>query len=162
MGESFELLRILADGKPHPLEVLARTLAVEPDRVLLRLRELDELGVSCLKVQQGWQWLDPVELLESEQITERLGRHARGLLAGLKVLGEVDSTNRFLMDAARSGAQTGYACVAEFQSKGQGRRGRGFVSPIGNIYQSVLWRFEQDTAFLSGLSVAIGVVDAET
>ena len=163
MSPPLELLRLLADGKSHHLETLASALVIEPSRVSALLSDLHELGVECVETPgQGWRWLDPVALLDSRKIVAELGVDSRSLLRSLEVMEEVDSTNRFLMDAAREGAGSGFACVAEFQSRAKGRRGRGFVSPIGNIYQSVLWRFEQDPSFLSGLSVAIGVVVAET
>ena len=161
MSESLELLRVLADGKPHSLEGLARAFSVCPDTIALWLGNLEELGVAFVNGPEGWEWSDPVELLHSEQILDGMGPQARRLMSHLEVLGEVDSTNRFLMDAARNGAENGYVCLAECQTKGKGRRGRGFVSPIGNIYQSVLWYFEEKTNFLSGLSVAMGVVVSE-
>lgn len=162
MSEHLKLLSLLADGKPHSGEELARLLGVEQKTVPNLFGVVAEIGVDCTDGEgQGYCWADPVELLESNAITSYLGSHACSLLSSLAVLGEIDSTNRFLMDAARDGALCGYACVAEYQSRGQGRRGRGFVSPIGNIYLSVLWRFDQDASFLSGLSVAIGVVVAE-
>ena len=162
MSEHLKLLSLLADGKPHSGEELARLLGVEQKTVPNLLGIIAEIGVDCTDGEgQGYCWTDPVELLESNAITSYLGATAGSLLSSLAVLGEIDSTNRFLMDAARDGAPGGYACVAEYQSRGQGRRGRGFVSPIGNIYLSVLWRFVQDASFLSGLSVAIGVVVAE-
>ena len=162
MSEHLKLLSLLADGEPHSGEELAQLLGVEQKTVPNLLEAITEIGVDCTDgAGQGYCWADPVELLESNAITSYLGSHACSLLSSLVVLGGIDSTNRFLMDAARDGARSGYACVAEYQSRGQGRRGRGFVSPIGNIYLSVLWRFDQDASFLSGLSVAIGVVVAE-
>ncbi len=163
MSEPLKLLSLLADGKFHSGEELAQLLGVEQDTVLNLIEGFAQIGVDCVgSPGQGYCWSDPVELLESGAILDGLGSYARSLLSALEVVGGIDSTNRFLMDGARDGAGTGYACVAEYQSQGQGRRGRGFVSPIGNIYQSVLWRFDQDPSVLSGLSVAMGVVVAET
>lgn len=163
MKGPLQLLRLLADGQCHHLARLAGTLALETEEVSILLTQLDALGAECVEIgDQGWRWTDPVELLDSTLILAALGPTSRLLLGDLVVCGEIDSTNRFLMDITRTGAASGSACVAEFQSRGQGRRGRGFVSPIGNIYQSVAWHFNQDVTFLSGLSVAIGVVVAET
>lgn len=163
MSEHLKLLGLLADGKPHSGEELARLLGVEQKTMPNLLRAMADIGVDCAdSAGQGFCWTDPVELLESSAITDGLGSHAQRLLNSLTVLGEIDSTNRFLMDAAREGVHHRHACVAEYQSQGQGRRGRGFVSPVGNIYLSVLWHFNREVSFLSGLSVAMGVAVAET
>ena len=163
MSEPLKLLGLLADGKPHKSNQLTRLLSVDDETLKKLLEDLGALGVDWVEIPgQGYRWLDPVELLEPALILDGLGAEARSRLSDLQVVGEIDSTNRFLMDAARDGAGSGYACVAEYQSRGQGRRGRGFVSPIGNIYQSVLWRLDVEPSFLSGLSVAIGVLVAET
>ena len=162
MSDSLELLSLLADGAAHTPGALKSSLDIDVKELSNLRFELEQLGVDCVETEHGWRWTNPVELLDTARITNELGFKARSLVNSLEMFGGIDSTNRFLMDAARDGAQGGHACVAEFQSRGQGRRGRDFVSPIGNIYLSVLWRFDQDPAFLSGLSVAIGVAVAET
>ncbi|MGH9150489.1 MAG: bifunctional biotin--[acetyl-CoA-carboxylase] synthetase/biotin operon repressor, partial [Acidimicrobiales bacterium] len=42
---------------------------------------------------------------------------------------ELDSTNRWLIDAARAGAPEGTVAVAGHQTAGRGRRGRAWVAP---------------------------------
>lgn len=68
----------------------------------------------------------------------------------------IDSTNRYLLDAAAAGAASG-ACLAAAQTAGRGRRGKRWRSPEGNIYLSLLWRFDRPPAALGGLSLAAGV-----
>jgi BirA family biotin operon repressor/biotin-[acetyl-CoA-carboxylase] ligase len=53
---------------------------------------------------------------------------------------------------------SGFVCLAEYQTAGRGRRGRDWVSPFGsNIYLSILWNFQNGAASINGLSLAIGV-----
>lgn len=52
----------------------------------------------------------------------------------------VDSTNRWARDLAREGAGEGTVVWAGQQTAGRGRRGRGWVSPMGNLYLSVVLR----------------------
>jgi BirA family transcriptional regulator, biotin operon repressor / biotin---[acetyl-CoA-carboxylase] ligase len=53
----------------------------------------------------------------------------------------LDSTNRYVLDAARRGAPEGLVAVADFQTAGRGRRGRGWVAPPGaSLLASVLLR----------------------
>ena len=67
------------------------------------------------------------------------------------------------MSRALSGAVSGSVCLAEQQTSGRGRRGREWVSPFGtNIYLSLYWNFPLGPADLTGLSLAAGIVLAET
>lgn len=55
----------------------------------------------------------------------------------------VDSTNRYLLEAARAGADDGVVAVADYQTAGRGRRGRRWEAPAGtNLLASVLLRPE--------------------
>ncbi len=56
-------------------------------------------------------------------------------------LGEVDSTNRWLVEAARAGAPHGLAVLAEHQVAGRGRRGRSWSDlPGASVLCSALLR----------------------
>jgi BirA family biotin operon repressor/biotin-[acetyl-CoA-carboxylase] ligase len=55
--------------------------------------------------------------------------------------GELDSTNRWLLDEARAGAPEGLVAVAAHQTAGRGRLGRRWEAPSGaNLLASVLLR----------------------
>jgi BirA family biotin operon repressor/biotin-[acetyl-CoA-carboxylase] ligase len=76
---------------------------------------------------------------------------------------ELDSTNRFLLDLARSGAPEGVVVVADHQTAGRGRLGRSWVSPPGaSLLASVLLRpdLEPDRLHLVTLSVALAAAEA--
>jgi BirA family biotin operon repressor/biotin-[acetyl-CoA-carboxylase] ligase len=73
---------------------------------------------------------------------------------------ELDSTNRWLLDAARSGAEgAGCVCVADFQTAGRGRLGRVWEAPAGSaLLCSVLLRpveLAVDRLFLVTAAVAV-------
>jgi BirA family biotin operon repressor/biotin-[acetyl-CoA-carboxylase] ligase len=54
---------------------------------------------------------------------------------------EIDSTNRYLVDEARSGAEGGLVAVARYQTAGRGRLGRSWEARAGaNLLLSVLLR----------------------
>ena len=56
-------------------------------------------------------------------------------------LPELDSTNRYLLDEARSGAAAGLVVVADHQTAGKGRLDRAWVAPPGgSLLVSVLLR----------------------
>lgn len=61
-------------------------------------------------------------------------------LGPIRVVGSVDSTNRWARRLGLEGAPEGTVVVAEAQTEGRGRGGRGFLSPPGGLYASVLLR----------------------
>lgn len=76
----------------------------------------------------------------------------------ITVLPEADSTNTRLKVLAAGDAPEGTVLIAERQTGGRGRMGRGFVSPPGmGVYLSVLLRPECPAAELMHLTCAVGV-----
>ena len=73
---------------------------------------------------------------------------------------ETRSTNSEAVALARAGGAHGTVLSASRQTDGRGRRGRGWVSPAGNLYLSLLLRpscalsAASQLAFVSALSVA--------
>jgi BirA family biotin operon repressor/biotin-[acetyl-CoA-carboxylase] ligase len=96
--------------------------------------------------------------LKSQLIKAAMERDSLKWLSRLEIHAELDSTNRYLLARAKTGANRVEVCVAETQSAGKGRHDRSWISPpTGNIYLSLLWHFYKDPHFLSGLSIAAGV-----
>jgi BirA family biotin operon repressor/biotin-[acetyl-CoA-carboxylase] ligase len=80
-------------------------------------------------------------------------------------LGEVDSTNRYLLDAARSGAADGLVVVADRQTAGRGRLGRTWEAPEAaeaSLLVSVLLRpaLPGDERHLVVMAAAVAMVRA--
>lgn len=159
MGADTELLGLLSDGFFHSGAELGRTLKISRSAVWKRIRILVKSGIEVYAVPgRGYRLTEPLELLDSSVILAGLNDKARRLLSGLDILTAVDSTNLYLLQKANAGAPGGYACLAERQHAGRGRRGRQWLSPFGgNIYLSLLWRFSEQIPALSGLSLAIGI-----
>ena len=55
-----------------------------------------------------------------------------GMVWEVRRFGVLDSTNRYLLDEARSGAPEGTVAVADFQEAGRGRLDRRWVAPPGS------------------------------
>jgi BirA family biotin operon repressor/biotin-[acetyl-CoA-carboxylase] ligase len=64
---------------------------------------------------------------------------------------EIDSTNDACRLRAREGEAAGLVIRADLQTKGRGRRGRGWVSPPGNLYTSLLLRPRRPAAEVATL-----------
>jgi BirA family biotin operon repressor/biotin-[acetyl-CoA-carboxylase] ligase len=76
---------------------------------------------------------------------------------------EIDSTNRYVLDAARDGAEAGLVVVAEHQRAGRGRRGRSWTAPAGSsLLMSVLLRprLAADEVQVVTMAAAVALVDA--
>jgi BirA family biotin operon repressor/biotin-[acetyl-CoA-carboxylase] ligase len=74
----------------------------------------------------------------------------------------LDSTNRYLLDEARSGAPAGTVAVADYQTAGRGRRGRNWLAPPGaSLLVSVLLRPRLAPGRAQVVTMAAGVALAE-
>jgi len=154
---TFRTLRLLADEEFHSGEELARTLRVSRTTVWKALHGLEEWGITLFKVHgRGYRLVTPVEWLDVQQIHRHLGAHREDLQA--HVVDVVESTNSVLLAEAEAGAPSGLAVAAELQTRGRGRRGRGWHTGLGDsLTFSVLWRFRQGAGALHGLSLAVSV-----
>lgn len=154
-----KLLLLLADGEFHSGTELAANLGVSRSAVWKQLQKLPELGVDIAAVSgKGYRLEKAIDWLDAMLIEQALSETSRALLAELEIHQSITSTNSHLMARAQDHAASGTVCLAEYQAAGRGRRGREWISPLGgNISMSILWRFQQGPAVLSGLSLAAGV-----
>ena len=85
--------------------------------------------------------------------------------AEVRWFGEIDSTNRYLMEEAGHGAAEGVVAVADHQTAGRGRLGRTWVAPPGaSLLVSILLRppLALDELHLASVAVGLSAVDACT
>ena len=104
-----------------------------------------------------------IDWLKDEKIREALTPPAAAWLKDLDVEACVNSTNDRLLGKVDLESCGGYVCIAEVQTKGRGRRGRKWHTPLGgNLAISLGLEIKRDLAELSGLSLVIGlsVLDA--
>lgn len=141
---------------------LARELGVTRGAVWKRIEALRAAGVGIdAHPGRGYALSRPLELLDARAIVAALSAPARAELAGLDVLFETDSTNARALQSPPPPRGT-HAWLAERQTAGRGRRGRGWVSPLAaHVYLSLSRRFEGGIAALQGLSLAAGVAAAD-
>jgi BirA family transcriptional regulator, biotin operon repressor / biotin---[acetyl-CoA-carboxylase] ligase len=74
----------------------------------------------------------------------------------------IDSTNDEAKRLAREGADEGLVVSAKMQTTGRGRRGRSWISPLGNLYMSLVLRPKCRTASAAqlGFVAALGMIRA--
>lgn len=154
----FSILRLLGEGEFLSGEVMARQLNVSRATVWNALRAIEEAGVASVhKVRgRGYRLAEPVQWLDKLRVLSALGD--KSVLFDVEFADSVESTNSILMRKAALGAPHGSVLAAELQTGGRGRRGRAWHANLGGgLTFSLLWRFSQGAAFLSGLSLAVGV-----
>ena len=153
------IVRTLADGRPQRLQDLARACAMDDAALDATLERLSRLGVA-LSVERDTVALPrPVDLLDPERIRRAVPRLRP---EAVHVRFAVDSTNTVLTERLREGAAAPEVCTAEIQTAGRGRRGRRWISGLGqSLVLSVSWRFPTRSSVPGGLSLAVGVALAE-
>lgn len=154
-------LRLLSGTDFLSGEAIALRLGVTRATVWNSIREALDRGVSIERVRgRGYRLVDAPVWLDEAAIRDALGADAPTFR--IRVVDEIDSTNTALLAEVAGGIPSGTVLVAESQTGGRGRRGRRFLSALGGaITFSLVWRFEQGIAGLSGLSLVTGLACAE-
>ena len=153
------LLVLLADGRLHSGEWLAKELGVSRAAVWKGIERLRTLGLEVQALpRRGYCRSSAVELLDARRIVAELGLHRRPQLRKLELLFEVDSTNSRLLAAVPPPPGFADAALSELQHAGRGRRGRNWIAPFGaGIALSMAWTFGEGAGALSALSLGVGV-----
>ena len=164
MSAPEHVLSLLADGRFHSGEELARVLGVSRSAVWKQVGRLQtDLGLDISAVRgRGYRLSAPLELLDPAILRAELGRMASDSLEQLTVLPSAASTNSCASADPPRDVGRARVWIAEHQTDGRGRRGRRWVCTFGeNLYLSLAWRFELPMHELGGLSLVAGVVVAE-
>lgn len=153
------LLTILSDGEFHSGEELSQSLDVSRTAVWKQVAKLEGLGLEINAVKgRGYRLTENLDLLSLASIYEQLDESAVETFCRIDLYLSASSTNRLAADVN----VTPFACLAETQTAGRGRRGREWVSPFAkNIYLSVAWSFNEKGAALDSLSLCVAVATAK-
>lgn len=159
---AYQILALLADGKFHSGERLAKTLGVSRTTIWQAIKQLLAMDIDIQVVRShGYRISDGLELLSETKIHQAMDVIAKAHISQFAILPSVNSTNQYLLDNAE--LPSGTVCLAEMQTAGRGRRDRKWQSPFGrNIYLSMVWNFAEDASILSGLSLAVGIAVVKT
>lgn len=149
------LLNALSQGGFHSGEDLGDKLGISRAAVSKHIKGIQEWGVDIFRVQgKGYQLANPMQLLDDTVLSS-------SVTTPFALIPVIESTNQYILDNARE-LDSGFVCIAEYQSKGRGRRGREWISPFGsNLYLSMFWQLDAGIAAAMGLSLVVGVAIAE-
>jgi BirA family biotin operon repressor/biotin-[acetyl-CoA-carboxylase] ligase len=137
---------------------LAARLGVTRAAVWKQVEALRKLGAPIeAEAGSGYRLSWPIEWLDRDAIVAEVERAQRKRIGDVAVHWQIDSTSSELMRRAADSEDDLLVCCAEMQSAGRGRRGRSWRSPLGgNLYLSLLKRFDHGMGALTGLSLAVG------
>ncbi|RDX38728.1 bifunctional biotin--[acetyl-CoA-carboxylase] ligase/biotin operon repressor BirA [Vibrio campbellii] len=149
------ILKSLSDGGFHSGEGLGQGLGISRAAIAKHIKGLNDWGVDIYRIQgRGYQLAQPLQLLDEERLQAQLD-------TPLELISVIDSTNQYLLDRVNDSVK-GRVCLAEYQAKGRGRRGRQWISPFGtNLYLSMYWRLDAGMAAAMGLSLVVGIAAVE-
>ena len=141
--------------------VLAGELDISRQAVWKHIQTLRQTGLEIEAGDgSGYCLARPVQMLEAAVIGEAVAESGLRQPPHITVLKGTNSTNDWLSERARR--HSAQLVVAEYQTRGRGRRGRSWFSPpCANLYMSMNWQFEAGLAGLGGLSLAVGIAVAE-
>jgi BirA family biotin operon repressor/biotin-[acetyl-CoA-carboxylase] ligase len=140
-------------------EALAADLEVTRAAVWKAVEQLRELGVALdAQTQKGYRLGDGVSALSVERIEAALPADVRARIEALLVEWTLESTNTRLLESLPPAANCASIVLAEHQTGGRGRRGRGWIAPPGGaICLSLAWQYPDLPADLSALSLVVGL-----
>jgi len=130
---------INARGATISGETLASSSGVSRTTIWKDIRLLIKEGYDIeIKKGKGYRLLK----LTNDPLEREIKRGLSTEIFGTSVIyfPELESSNDFLKNLGRDGANEGTIVVAKKQTKGRGRMGREWVSPDGGIYMSILVR----------------------
>lgn len=151
-----KLLEELQDGHFHSGAELGALLGVTRSAVWKQLQVLEsESGLVVHKVRgRGYRLAQPLSLLDEQALADSCAQQGWTL----RLLDRVDSTNAEAQRLASAKAILPVLVLAEQQTSGRGRRGRGWVSPFAeNLYYSLALRVDGSAQYLEGASLAVGL-----
>ena len=150
-----KVLEILADGEPHSGVALARRLSVSRAAISKAVGLAADIPI--VVDRHGYRLpgaFRPLDAARIEGLVAAAGRPPDGLV----IHEEIASTNQALLATPGEGV---YACLAERQTAGRGRRGRTWqATPYGSVLVSVAWTITETAGPFGIVSLAAGVAVA--
>ncbi|MEK7706774.1 MAG: biotin--[acetyl-CoA-carboxylase] ligase [Verrucomicrobiota bacterium] len=133
-------LRTNEDGGVSGAE-LAQQLGISRAAIWAHIEELRELGYDIeASPHRGYRLVNSPDVLHADDLIARLGK-TKVVGRDIRVFEQTTSTNDVIEKLARDGVKEGAVVFAESQTKGRGRLGRAWRSPLRKgLWFSVLLR----------------------
>ena len=153
-----DLLNELADGQARSREALAGALRLDAATLARQLEQLEAVGLTLHSDAAGTVALaERLEWIDGKAVEARLSPATGAQLEGIEHFLQIESTNRYLLEAPPPPPGKTRVAIAEYQTGGRGRRGRSWTMPPGaGIALSAAWNFAPAPEGLTALSLAVG------
>ena len=161
-----ELLKILKESGGYVSgQQLCEHFGVSRTAVWKAISQIKQEGYEIEAVKnRGYRILSAPDVVTPEEILSHLS--AKWLGRNCLYLKSVDSTNNYARRIAEDGAQEGTLVIADEQTSGKGRRGRGWTASAGvNVMMTALFRprirpqHASRLTLLMAMAVAQGIRD---
>ena len=155
------ILEMLLAGGTVSGEAMAQALGVTRAAVFKQISQLRELGFEIQsEPRQGYRLTACPDSLMAPVVRSGLDTAWAG--CRVEYLKSVGSTNRHACMLAQEGAPHGTLVLADEQTAGRGRRGRGWISPAGDgIFMSLIVRPNVHPSQVAKLSLLTALAVAE-
>jgi len=136
------LAKILSLLKSHKTEYLSGqdlsdVLKISRVAVWKHVKKIRSLGYKIESKQKlGYRLIEPTNLLLPWEITSELKTKTIGKRA--YYFDSIDSTQNFAMEIASNSKENGTVVISQKQTRGRGRLGRKWMSPVGGIWLSIV------------------------
>ena len=148
-----QILSRLLGGQSVSGQALSEELGVTRAAVWKQISQLREMGFEIEACGgQGYRLLACPDSLMEPVVQQ--GLHTAWAGKKIVYLRSVDSTNRYARQLAADGAEQGTLVLADEQTAGRGRRGRGWISPAGEgIFMTLILRPHAHPSHVAVLSL---------
>ena len=155
------ILERLLTGEIVSGQALSEAMGVTRAAVWKQMEQLRAQGFVIESVgRQGYRLTACPDTLMAPVI--RRGLETAWAGKAIVYLRSVDSTNRYARELAARGATEGTLVVADEQTAGRGRRGRGWISPAGEgVFMSLILRPQAHPSQVARLSLLTALAVAE-
>lgn len=148
-------------GEYVPIDDLASKLEIPVSSVQEHITSLENEGYMIeMSSDKEFMLKEDLTLLLPHKLKDKL--NTRYIGKEIHYFREVDSTNEVAKKLAREGAPEGTIIIAESQSRGKGRRGKKWISPLGGAWLSIILRPNTLPINAPQLTFIAGVAAAQT
>jgi BirA family biotin operon repressor/biotin-[acetyl-CoA-carboxylase] ligase len=152
----------LSDGEFRSGAELAQHFSVSRTTIASWVKDLDAYGLDVYKVRgRGYRLSTELNLITKHGVLEGLSTKVVKTLNVLDVALNTDSTNKSALKSRYTSSDWN-VFIAEYQGSGRGRRGKQWVSPLGqNLLFSLGRKRHWKTDVLYSASLMVGLSIAE-
>ncbi|BAC24659.1 birA [Wigglesworthia glossinidia endosymbiont of Glossina brevipalpis] len=148
-----KIIRKLSNAKSYKIEKLFNSRFFCDELINKYFIKMNSIGIDIFIKQNKYFFLkNPINLLNKKYISKKCFPNK------VTFLDIIDSTNNYIYKN-KLNFLSGDSCIAEYQTKGRGKRGKKWFSSFGNnICLSMYWNSKKKIQTISILSFTIGKI----